>query len=370
MADVVALNLPGGPTFVDAVRRCWDSGAAVLPLSPSAPAAWTATIIDALCPTHIVESDGVCRALDGGLPTENGDALIMATSGTTGSPKGVVHTMESIEFAAFASMTYLATGNDVSWLACLPLFHIGGFSVISRALVCETDLVVHPGFDATEVELAALGGVTHVSLVPTALRRIDPTLFDRILLGGSAIPADRPANSVATYGMTESGAGVIYDGLPLNGVGLTVANDGEILLNGPTMLRCYRDGRLPFDEAGWYHTGDIGTVNAQTGLLRVEGRADDLIITGGENVWPHLVEKVIETHPAIRDVAVVGRADPEWGQRVTAVIVPLDGAEVPSLEAVRDLVKAELPAWCAPKSLEVTDHIPRTALGKVQRKLL
>lgn len=370
MADVVALNLAGGPSFVDAVRRVWDAGAAVLPLSPTAPAAWTATILEALRPTHIIEHDGECRSLAGGVPTEDGDALIMATSGTTGSPKGVVHTMASVEFAAYASMTYLATGNDVSWLACLPLFHIGGFSVVSRAIVCDTDLVVHPGFDATEVELAAMGGATHVSLVPTALQRIDPTLFDRILLGGSAIPADRPANAVATYGMTESGAGVVYDGLALNGVNLMVAGDGEILLSGPTMLRCYRDGTVPFDEAGWYHTGDIGTVDVDTGLLTVQGRADDMIITGGENVWPHLVEKALETHPAIRDVAVVGRPDPEWGQRVTAVVVPVDGGAPPPLESLRDLVKAQLPAWYAPKALEVTDRIARTAIGKIQRKLL
>ena len=319
MADLVALNLAGGPDFVDAVRRCWDEGAAVLPLSPSAPAAWTTTILETLRPTHIIEADGERRPLDGGVPPQDGDALVMATSGTTGTPKGVVHTMASIESAAYASMTYLATGKDVCWLACLPLFHIGGFSVISRAMVCETDLVVHPGFDANEVELAAMGGATHVSLVPTALQRIDPTLFDRILLGGSAIPADRPANSVATYGMTESGAGVVYDGLPLNGVNLKVAGNGEILLSGPTMLRCYRDGRVPFDDAGWYHTGDIGTVDAKTGLLTVQGRADDMIITGGENVWPHLAERILETHPAIREVAVVGRPDSEWGQRVTVV---------------------------------------------------
>lgn len=370
MADVVAINLEAGPEFVTALRMAWDRGDAVLPLDPRLPSTWVRTIVDELKPTHIIERGGERRAVDGGLPTEDGDAVIIPTSGTTGVPKGVVHTHSAIEFSAFASMTYLNTGADVTWLACLPLHHIGGFSVITRAIVCDSGLVVHPGFNATEVELAAFGGVTHVSLVPTALKRIDPTVFQRILLGGSSIPADRPSNSVATYGMTESCAGVVYDGLALNGVGVTVATDGEILLSGPSMLRCYRDGSVPLDHHGWYHTGDLGTVDAETGLLSVSGRADDMIITGGENVWPHVVERVLEAHPALLDVAVVGRPDDEWGQRVSAVIVPRDRSVIPSLDELRDLVRAELPVWCAPKDLEVAVSIPRTALGKIQRSQL
>ena len=373
MANVVAVNVAAGPGFVECLQRTWDAGDAVLPMSPNMPAPLAATILDALRPTHIVEADGERRSLPGGIGTDDGDALIMATSGTTGVPKGVVHTHDALEFAAYASMTYLDTrthDRGVTWLACLPVFHIGGFSVITRALHCGTGLVVHPGFDADEVELAAVGGATHTSLVPTTLRRIDPTLFERILLGGSAIPPDRPANTVATYGMTESGAGVVYDGLALNGIGMQIALDGEILLRGPSMLRCYRDGTVPFDEGGWYHTGDLGTIDADTGRLSVAGRADDMIITGGENVWPHLVEAVLLGHPSVEDVAVVGRDDPEWGQRVTAVVVAAADAPAVRLAELREFVKADLPSWCAPKALEFVDRLPKTALGKLQRKLL
>ncbi|MEI2653418.1 MAG: hypothetical protein V9G12_14955 [Microthrixaceae bacterium] len=196
------------------------------------------------------------------------------------------------------------------------------------------------------------------------------TLFRRILLGGSAIPADRPANTVATYGMTESGAGVLYDGLALNGVGLMVGNDGAISLSGPSMLRCYRVRLDPKDAAGWYRTGDVGSVEPTTGRLTVAGRADDLIISGGENVWPDPVERLVAADPHVAEVAVIGRPDPEWGQRVTAVVVPVDVAEPPSLEALRELVKAELPAWCAPRALELATSLPRTALGKVRRRQL
>lgn len=366
MTDLVALDLHGGPEFVQALLRIWDAGDAVLPLDPRLPRAWRDSIVTALEPTAIVESDGERRSIPG-RPAEPGDAVVIPTSGTTGAPKGVVHTHDSLRFAAYASMTYLGIDPDCTWLACLPLHHIGGFSVLTRALVCETGLVVHPSFDATEVELAALAGATHVSLVPTALRRVDASLFRRILLGGSAIPTDRPSNSVATYGMTESGAGVVYDGLPLNGIGLRIDHDGGISLSGPTMLRCYRDGTDPKDADGWYRTGDVGRVDPGSGLLTVAGRADDMIISGGENVWPAPVEQLLRTDRRVADVVVIGRPDAEWGQRVVAVVVPVDAADLPAVDDLRDRVKAELPVWCAPRDVEFVDALPRTASGKVRR---
>lgn len=367
MTELVAIDLAGGPGFVDAVRRVWDSGDAVLPLDPRLPRSWSRNVLTALRPTAIIESDGSRRRLDGD-PCEDGDAAVIATSGTTGMPKGVVLTHDALQFAAFASTTYLGVEADATWLACLPLHHIGGFSVIVRALVTGSGLVVHPRFDAADVELAALAGATHVSLVPTTLRRIDPSLFRRVLLGGSAIPDDRPANCVATYGMTESGAGVVYDGLPLNGVGLRIDHDGGISISGPTMLRCYRDGTDPLDSDGWYRTGDVGSVDPTTGRLTVAGRADDLIISGGENVWPDPVERLLTADARVAEAAVVGRPHAEWGQQVTAVIVPTDPYDLPPLEALRDLVRAELPAWCAPGAVEFAPSLPRTPLGKLRRR--
>jgi O-succinylbenzoic acid--CoA ligase len=225
---------------------------------------------------------------------------------------------------------------------------------------------VHDGFDADRVTDAARRGATHVSLVATAFSRIDPSVFECIVLGGSAPPADRPAHAIATYGMTETGSGVVYDGIPLDRVEVR-AVDGELQLRCPMLLRCYRDGSTPLSEDGWYPTGDLGEVDADTGTVRVHGRAGDLIITGGENVWPAAVETVLATHPLVLDVSVTSRPDPEWGRRVVAVVVPTSRAAPPTLESLRDHIKASLPAYCAPRELQLIDALPRTALGKIQR---
>ena len=289
-------------------------------------------VLRTLRPGAIIDRTGERAPLDGGLPVEEGDALVVATSGTTGTPKGAVITHAAVEYAAYATSTALGVGPDVRWLACLPLSHVGGCSVITRALLTGAGLeVIAPG-DPAAIDDAARRGATHVSLVPTVLRRIDPARWRTILLGGSAIPADRPANTVATYGMTETFGGVVYDGLALNGVTVRIAAEGRARrgdrdgrrsrCSSPTLLRCYRDGTDPTDARGWFRTGDLGHVDAATGRLTVEGRADDLIITGGEKVWPEPVEDVLRGAPGVADVAVVGRADPEWGQRVVAVVVP------------------------------------------------
>jgi O-succinylbenzoic acid--CoA ligase len=202
-----------------------------------------------------------------------------------------------------------------------------------------------------------------VSLVATAMARIDPSLFRVVVLGGARAPAHVPPNAHVTYGLTETGGGIVYDGVPLEGVEVDVV-DGQVRLRGPMLLRAYRDGTDPRTPDGWLPTGDIGRL-LPDGRLHVDGRAGDLIVTGGENVWPEPVEAIIGSHPAVRDVAVAGLDDPEWGQRVTAWIVT-DG-DPPSLAEVRELVTGQLPAFCAPKELRRVDRLPRTALGKVQR---
>ena len=131
------------------------------------------------------------------------------------------------------------------------------------------------------------------------------------------------------------------------------------------LLRSYRDGHDPKDGDGWLPTGDVGSW-LDDGCLHVEGRRGEMIITGGENVWPEAVERVLATAPGVGDVAVLGVADPEWGQVVTALVVPTPGAEV-HLDGLRDHVKAELPAFCAPRRVVVISEVPRTTLGKVRR---
>src|SRR5690606_35087952 len=207
------------------------------------------------------------------------------------------------------------------WLACLPLSHVGGLSVVTRALLTGVGLEVHPGFDAAAVAAARDAGATHTSLVPTALARIDPAGWRTILLGGSAIPVDRPANTIATYGMTETFGGIVYDGLALGGSSFRVTGPdgdevptgapGTVELRSPALLRCYRDGTDPRVAGGWYRTGDLGLVDPVERRLVVLGRADDLIITGGEKVWPATVEAVIGRASGVREVAVLGVPDEE-----------------------------------------------------------
>jgi O-succinylbenzoic acid--CoA ligase len=369
MARLVALALPGGPAFVDAVRRAWDAGDAVAPLDLSAPPPARAVALASLAPEVVVDGDGEHR-IDGGRPAEDGDALVLLTSGTSGTPKAVVLSRDAVDAAAYASTTAIGVDPDARWLACLPLHHVGGFGVVARALVCDTGLEVHPGFDAVAVADAAARGSTHTSLVPTALRRIDPSWFRAILLGGSHIPSPRPRNTIATYGMTETCGGVVYDGLPLNGVEVSVDRDDRISLRSPTLLRCYRDGADPLDHRGWFRTGDLGALDPTTGRLTVWGRADDVIVTGGEKVWPGDVEAVLVAHPGVAELAVVGRPDAEWGERVVAVVVPADPASPPALDDLRALAKEHLPAWAAPKSIELVGSIPRTSLGKIRRQAL
>jgi O-succinylbenzoic acid--CoA ligase len=383
--DLVALVMPGGAQFVATLQRVWDDGDAVLPLDPASPLPHLDRLIDDLGATKVVEADGTVRSLSGGRPVEDGDALVIATSGSTGTPKGAVHTHQGIEQAGFTTAVATGVAGDTRWLACLPLSHVGGFSVITRALTTGAGLEVHPTASAEAIDDAARRGATHVSLVPTVLARIHADRWRTILLGGSAIPSPRPANTVATYGMTETMGGVVYDGRCLPGVEVRIIDPesspdrprvappgvlGPIELRSPTLLRTYRDGTDPVRPDGWYVTGDLGRLEPDTQLLSVHGRSDDLIITGGEKVWPEPVEAVLRTDHRVADVAVVGRPDPEWGHRVVAVVVPVDPGAPPTLDGLRDLVRTQLPRAAAPKDLELVDSLPRTGLGKIRRSLL
>ncbi|MDH3708158.1 MAG: AMP-binding protein, partial [Acidimicrobiia bacterium] len=331
MGRLRALALPAD-TLVPELQRAWDEGDTVAPIDLRLPPDARRQVLEALRPHELITLDGTTR-LDDGLETGPDDALVVATSGTTGEPKGVVLTHQAVRASAEATSTALAVDplHD-RWLACLPLAHIGGLSVVTRALHTGVDVDVHQGFDAALVREAAARGATLVSLVPAVLDRLDVGVFRRVLLGGSAIPADRPANCVATYGMTETGSGVVYDGRALDGVDIRVV-DGEVHVRGPMLLRCYRDGTVPLDADGWLPTGDAGALT-DAGELRVFGRLGDVIVTGGEKVWPVAVERVLLTHPGVAEALVEGRPDPAWGAVVTAVIVGA-GDAIPSLDELR-----------------------------------
>ncbi len=461
---LIALDLPGGPAFVDALRRVWDGGDAILPLDQRLPEAAKLQLLRRLRPHQRVTptgtldwpawGDDTSTASAAPVDIEPGDAAVIATSGSTGVPKGVVLTHDAIAASAAASAAYLGTTDADHWLACLPLSHVGGLSVVFRALLDGTGLTVLPRFDVEPVTAAARNGANLVSLVPTALERIDVGLFDTILLGGARPPAERPAHAVITYGMTETGSGVVYDRFPLTGVELRIgpggpvtvgtdtagrardrrggrggrpasaATDGtsgdaprdeggrggwiveapradahaeqhgvaEIFVRAPMLLRCYRgvsgadtggDAATeepfevdPRDADGWFATGDLGEID-RDGRLHVHGRRAELIITGGENVWPTPVEDAIRSLDGIADVIVSGTDDPEWGQVVTAHVVLAErpagsgaGHGAVDLDTIRASVRETLPAFAAPRRLVVHDQLPRTALGKPQRHLL
>ena len=355
MRRLIVLEARGTDAFVADLRRAWDDGDAVLPLDPRLPAPARARVLAAARPDD---------------PVEDGDALVVATSGTTGDPKAAVLTHAAVAASAQATSRRLAVDPARDrWLACLPLAHVGGLSVVTRALVTATPLTLHDGFDAAAVDAAAAAGCTLVSLVPAVLRRVDVGRFRAVVLGGSAMPADLPTNAVTTYGMTETGSGVVYDGVPLDGVELRVV-DGEVQVRAPMLLRAYRDGTDPRTTDGWFPTGDGGAWDGEAGRLRVFGRRDEVVVTGGEKVWPTAVEQVLGRMPGVREVAVVGRPDPEWGQRVVALVVPADPGAPPGLDEVREAVRRELPAYAAPREVRLLRNLPRTASGKVARHRL
>ncbi|GIH80495.1 O-succinylbenzoic acid--CoA ligase [Planobispora longispora] len=297
--------------------------------------------------------------------------MVIATSGTTGTPKGVQLPAAALRASAAASLERLAARPGERWLCCLPPSHVSGLQVLVRSLLGGTEPIIHDGF-SPEAVLAA--GADHVSLVPTQLRRLlavsaDLSAFRTILLGGAAAPPDllaaaraADARIVTTYGMSETCGGCVYDGRPLDGVDLKIGDDGRIRISGPVVFSGYRlrpDLTAAAREDGWFVTSDLGTFDG--GRLRVLGRADDVINTGGQKVVAAAVAEVVAGHPAVADAAVVGRPDPEWGERVVAVVV---SSAPPSLAELRAFVKERLPAYAAPAELVVVTEIPLLANGK------
>ena len=245
-----------------------------------------------------------------------------------------------------------------------------------RSLVGGADPVLA---DRADAQTVAASGCAYVSLVPTQLQRLlsgregdmsTPLAgFRSVLLGGAAAPAGlldaaRAAGVpvVTTYGMTETSGGCVYDGIPLDGVRVRTGDDDRIWIAGPVLFSGYRHGpAAPGD--GWLRTGDLGRMDP-AGRLVVRGRADDVINTGGYLVVPGEVAAVLQTCPGVRDVAVVGQPDPEWGARVVAVVAPADPADPPTLELLRLHVQERLPRYAAPSRVVMVDAVPLLPSGK------
>ncbi|HEY2957814.1 MAG TPA: fatty acid--CoA ligase family protein [Actinomycetota bacterium] len=385
------------PAAAAAVIRAWEAGRAVLPLDPAAPAAELRRLLGAVRPTHLVDADGR-RRLPDGRPLPAGVAAVVATSGTAGAPKVVELTATGLRAAALATSAALGAGAGDRWLACVPLHGVAGLAIVARAWHTGVPLTVQHGFDPDQVDPASGHGATLVSLVPTMLWRLvaagrDLRGFRRILVGGGPVQpgllsaaAALGASPVATYGLTETGGGVVHDGHPLDGVELAVGDGlagapggggppgaptvAEVRLRGPMVMRGYHGDPAATAAAlrdGWLHTGDLGSL-LPDGRLRVLGRRDEVIVTGGVKVHPVEVEQVLSRHPLVGDVAVAGAGDAEWGQRVVAFVVPREPGRPPSLEELRGFAREQLAAAKAPRQLVLVDEVPRSPGGKLLRR--
>lgn len=360
---LIALDLPTSPQLRSEIEVAWERGDVVLPLDQRMmPAArrrlallFGAELLVSTAGREIMRPDAMpmCE------PLVAGDAVVVATSGSTGQPKGVIHTHASLNAHADMVGERLGLDSNAHWWLCLPAAHIGGFGVITRSMRFGSTLSFNEHPDSASIQAALRDGATHTAMVPTLVAR-HPLDGWRVVLVGGAASGPLPDNAISTYGLTETCGGVVYDGVPLSGVEVSLAN-GEIRLKSPSMARSYRHGPLTVDQ-GWLVTGDLG--RNENGVLRVDGRKDDLIITGGNKVWPYVVEQRLREHPLVQDVVVRGVPDPEWGSIVCAYVVPIGASVAPSLESLRGHVKETLGSYCAPRKVVFVDAIPRNALGK------
>ena len=371
MRKLVGIDIPLSDEFVSALQDIWNAGDCAFPIDQRLVQKQKAQLVEEFFVDEIVTTEGRSVLGTQGSTIADNDAVLFTTSGSSGTPKGVIHTHDSLRANADIVAQYFGDTSQMHWLACLPPSHVGGFGVISRALIWNCQLTTLPQFDAEQVESLARQGVTHTSLVATALGRINSELFERILLGGAKPPPNLPPNVTTTYGLTESMGGVVYGRTALSGVEISISEEQEILVRGPVLMNRYYQQQLghPIDGDGWLHTGDLGSMSVDN-QLSVTGRRSELIISGGENIWPEAVEAALTSHPDVSDVCVVGIDDHEWGQRVVAFIVPKKTSQPHSLAEWRDHVAETLPRFMAPRQVVFVDSIPRSALGKPQRQAL
>jgi malonyl-CoA/methylmalonyl-CoA synthetase len=338
--------------------------------------------------------DGEPPALD--LAGRADPALLCYTSGTTGAPKGAVLRHGNLLASAQALRLAWRWSEDDRLVLALPLFHIHGLGVgLHGTLLAGASAVLLPRFDVDQVlDVVRDDRATLFFGVPTMYARLagSPRAGElaalRLLVSGSAaLPptvfervAERAGQRVLErYGMTETIMNVSnpYDGerrpgtvgLPLPGVELRLAEpDGEVLLRGPNVFGGYwRNPQATaeaFDADGWFRTGDLGSLD-ELGYLRIEGRSKELIITGGYNVHPREVEELLLEHPRVAEVAVVGTPSEEWGEVVTAFVVPADPADPPDPQELLAFAGGRLAAFKRPRLVRYLESLPRNALGKV-----
>jgi o-succinylbenzoate---CoA ligase len=358
-------QVPGiqGPRLLELLAAALDgSGPAILPLDAQLPAAQLDQLIRAFGPDEVEDTGGVTTVRYDTRELSQDTAVIIGTSGSTGTSKGVLLSAAALLHSARASLARIGARPGERWLCCLPVTHVAGLQVLVRSLVS----------DAEPVFGESLASCAHVSLVPTQLQRLSSDMsalaeLKSVLLGGAAAPEGLVERAraagvpvVTTYGMTETCGGCVYDGMPLDGVQVEV-RDERIWIGGPVLFSGYtgENGR----PDSWFQTSDLGVLDSG-GRLTVRGRADQVINTGGNKVVPGEVAAVLQACPGVADAAVLGQADAEWGERVVAVVVPADPADPPTLEMLRMRVKERLPRYAAPSRVVLIDAVPMLPSGK------
>jgi o-succinylbenzoate---CoA ligase len=388
----VVLELPAGAEYVLLLHALMKVGAVVCPISPGLPEPAREAQLEEIEPLLVLSEPDKLTATEADLPLlgeHDLDAVHcrILTSGTSGSARSVGLTYGNHLWSAVGSAFRLGVDPGDRWLCCLPLYHVGGLSIVMRSVIYGTGAVVHDGFDADLIgESLDRDGVTLLSLVPTGLVRLLAAGVDLssprvILVGGGPVPVEvieeaaaGGATVVQTYGLTEAASQVTTleaqeagrklgsAGRPLFTTHLRIQKDGEILVQGPTVAPGCAD------DDGWLHTGDLGRIDEE-GFLYVEDRLGDVIVTGGEKVVPAEVEEVLRRHPGVEDAAAVGRTDPEWQEAVSAVVVLRDGARVTE-EELRTHCAGALARYKVPKRFEFVSELPRTPSGKLLRAAL
>jgi fatty-acyl-CoA synthase len=389
---------------------CERLGAVLLPLNTRLAAAELAHIIEHAGAGHLMgtpEMAGLagevlarftpCPGPAEGV--ESDDLLLVYTSGTTGQPKGALHTRAGLQANAVAAIAAQGLNAGTRVLSVLPLFHVGGLCIQTLpALAAGGKVLLHPRFEpGAWFDAVATWRPTTTLLVPAVMRALtrhprwaaaDLSSLAFVNSGSQIVPLDliqafhaRGVPVAQVYGATETGPVSIVlrpdeamahpgrAGRPAVGVQMRLAADGEVLLKAPNLMRGYhRHGAGAFDAEGWFHTGDLARLG-DDGMVEVVGRSKELIISGGENIHPAEIEGLVSAMPGVAECAVVGLPDERWGEVPVLVLVPQPG-QTPDGAAILAHLGEQLARFKLPRRVVMADALPRTALGKLQRGAL
>ena len=416
--DVLALFSHSSWLTTLLLHACAKVGATFYPVDPELPPQWQDDLLQQAGVEHVIRHDSIndtpeidltlleITAL--GAKAEQGTlvddiAVIIATSGSSGAPKGVMLSNRAVQASAAAVNAKLDLAAGDCWLNCLPLYHVGGLSIVYRTALAGASMVLQQGFDAVQVwQDIKRYPVTHLSLVPVMLARLldeadstPPVRLKSVLVGGAALNEKLASRAIeagwplcVTYGMSETASQVatrciggnkdmagmqgyvmpLIDGVEcevVDGESRITAQIGQVRIRGDCLMSGYANsGRIAgdgLDEAGWFTSGDLGRIN-ERGFLRIVGRADEMLISGGENVNPHEVEMLLLDCPGIDAVCVIGVTEPVWGQRVCAIYV----GTFNEME-VEHWCRQEIKGALRPRQFVRLSHLPRLSTGKIDR---